>query len=475
MNKRAARAHLQTWYQAMNQRHIPRRVSRCLAWGFLAFLTLMPALEAGEQQREETSPSPTRGLPDRLTLAQARELALGNNPDLRDAKARIEAALATLQQARSARVPSVDLSASARRQQRIGDPVSGGILDAPYEQHTLAAQLTWLLHTGGRIDSEITAATAGLRADKARLTDARRLLDRSVSETFRSVLLAKERIEVARRDAAFNAELEEEAKRRRAAGAAGREHVLNFQLRTTQARTQVVQAEERRAAARIALAQLLGRIPAELPERVELVFADSAFYADGVPEVEEEIRHALAERPDLQALRETRNAARQGVRQAKSGRKPTVSLTAGADWTATENSGLSDGSDDNAYVSLQATWQAVDGGETAATIEAALAQVERTRQQLTSARLAIDAEVRQRHRRLVTAKAEFELARETLDLTKAIRKIVLDRYRAGKSTITRVNEVQTDLTRAESELAAARIRLYLARRDLATAAARTAP
>ena len=409
-------------------------------------------------------------LPDRLSLAEARRLAAERNPTLDSARERVRAALAAVRRAESERWPTLDVTASANRMEDIASAGSFQFVETPYETYSLKAQLDWLLFTGFRIRSGIVGAEAGANAAALNLHDARRLLSQAVGAAFHQALLARENVEVAERDASFNERLKKEAEKRRDAGTVGREDVLNFSVRAVQADNQAISARRDLRTARIALAELLHLTPAELPERVTLAEPESA--PETVPDATAEVQFARRHRPDLRAARRQLDQAKAELTSARSDNYPQVSGFASAARTRTENSGTADGTGNDISLGIAVAWNAFDAGLTNAEVEAAAARVAESRYKLAGLATRISAEVRRQHEQLDSALKQLDLARKVLEMTREIRNIVTRKYRVGQVTITRLNQTQTDLVRAESQYAAAGIRVRLARQNLDAATGR---
>lgn len=422
--------------------------------------------DAVRAQKDSTS-----DLPDRLSLEEARRMALERNPTLDSARERVRAALAAVRRAESERWPTLDVTASARRMEEVALAGGGGqLVETPYETYSLKAQLDWLLFTGFRIRSGIAGAEAGADAASLNLHDARRLLNQAVGTAFHQALLARENVEVAERDASFNERLQKEAEKRKDAGTAGREDVLNFTVRAVQADNEAIGARRDLHTARIALAELLHLTPAELPNRVSLAEPDSE--PETVPDVAAEVQFARSRRPDLQAARRQLEQAKTELTSARSDNYPQVSGFASAARTRTENSGAADGTDDDISLGIAVSWNAFDAGLTKAGVEAAAARVAETRHELAGLTTRISAEVRRQHEQLAAALEQLELAENVLNMTREIRDIVTRKYSVGQVTVTRLNQTQTDLVRAESQYAAAGIRVRLAEQNLDAATGR---
>lgn len=460
----------------MNHSVYPRRRMRArghtlaLAFGRVLALLFLSACLAFSSNAVCAQTNSAADLPDRLSLEEARRLAVERNPTLDSARERVRAALAAVRRAESERWPSLDVTASANRMEDVAGAAVGQFVETPYETYSLKAQLDWLLFTGFRVRSDIAGAEAGAEAATLNMHDRHRLLSQAVGSAFHQALLARENVEVAERDASFNERLQKEAEKRKTAGTAGREDVLNFSVRAVQADNEAISARRDLRTARIALAELLDLTPAELPDRVSLTEPDAP--PETVPDVAAEVQFARSRRPDLQAARRQLEQAKTELTSARSDNYPQVSGFASAARTRTENSGAADGTDDDISLGIAVSWNAFDAGLTKAGVEAAAARVAETRHELAGLTTRISAEVRRQHEQLAAALEQLELADKVLNMTREIRDIVTRKYSVGQVTVTRLNQTQTDLVRAESQYAAAGIRVRLAEQNLDAATGR---
>jgi len=125
-----------------------------------------------------------------LTLAQAQQLALQHNADLRVAESQVAAALAQVRTAREFPNPSLSLSTAKIATDGKGNGTMAGnrFLERSYDSIITLSQLFEIGKRGLRQES----ARAGQRAAEAQRADARRLLLQSVSQAYVAALEARE-------------------------------------------------------------------------------------------------------------------------------------------------------------------------------------------------------------------------------------------------------------------------------------------
>ena len=193
-----------------------------------------------------TSPSPTNVV---LTLSNAIELALANNPALRASGSRIDAASGRAYQAKLWPNPELELSAEDW-------PVSGGggFSDA---KQTIGLAQTFPFPGKKKLDRQIGAS--GVRLTQAELSLRRLELMRDVKTAFFQVLAAERLVAVETELVIVAESSATTASKRVAAGAAADEEQLRAEIPLEQARTELAGFQRELLAAHQTLAMLLGR------------------------------------------------------------------------------------------------------------------------------------------------------------------------------------------------------------------------
>jgi len=193
-----------------------------------------------------TQPSPTNVV---LTLADALQLALANNPELRAGGARIDAASGRAGQAGLWSNPELELNAEDW-------PVSNGRGFSDAKQTIGVAQV---LPFPGKKNLDHQIGVSGVRLTQAELSLRRLRLVRDVKAAFFQVLAA-ERLVAVEGELVTVAESSAFAARKRvAAGAAADQEQLRAEIPLEQARTELSGFQRELVTARQTLAMLLGR------------------------------------------------------------------------------------------------------------------------------------------------------------------------------------------------------------------------
>ncbi|ACN16479.1 MdtQ [Desulforapulum autotrophicum HRM2] len=389
-----------------------------------------------------------------LTLDQAFKTALARNPDILEAKARIESARAVVKQARSAYLPTVSLTGNVKAIDATIQPdwMPTYRLNESYNETGVGLGLTWLIFDGFAREANALAANYGVEQRKQMLAETRRLLLKAVATAFYQAQLAVEGMVVARENQQFNQVLERDSRIRWEVGTVPEAEMLNFSVKALQAESDFLTAQRDFKIVKTVLAQLMGLPGALLPPNLYPVriskgqrHPPDSFDAD--------YQFALEHRPDLKALDQGALALDQRLRAQKGANSPTIALVSGADYLFQDDITVIDQEEHDTYVGIVASWDLYTGGRTSGKIEAVNAQIRALDHQRQGLLLSISSAIHQSRDRADTAFETYERQNKTLELTRRIRDHVETAYRAGTLPLTRLNQAQTDLVRASGAVA----------------------
>ncbi len=403
----------------------------------------------------------TRG----LTLAELRARVLSGSPSVQESLQRIEAANAVLKQARSAYLPAVSLSGYSGYVEASAHPDFS--LSNRYRENMTqtsgSLEVSWLLFDGFARRARTLAAKYGRQQSREAADETRRLLILSATVSFRQAQLARENIQTAEQDAAFNRKQEDDARKRFDAGMLPEADVHNFSIRLLLAENSAAQARLNYQTAGAVLAQLMALPEAQLPEAlhpVEILFEALA----PVPEMTSELEYALSHRPDFQAVASGLQALEQRARAAKGDLLPQIALAGELNYTESEDySVVSNFGDYDSFVGVVAKWDLFSGGRKLGAVREASAEMRALEAQQEALRLSIRSAVRQLIDEAKTAGEIYVRQKKIYELTAQVRDSIEKAYRAGAVSITRLNEAQTDLVKARTGYSSSYINCLLMR------------
>lgn len=402
-----------------------------------------------------------------LTLEQAFTMAVASNPDILVAKQRIDEAGAVLKQARSAYLPTVSLKGSVKALDTTVQPDWNPYLrmDESFNEVGVGLELTWLLFDGFSRKANTLAAAHGVERQKEAVAETRRLLFKAVATAFYQAQLAVEGMVVARHNQEFNQTLEKDSRIRWEVGTVAESEMLNFSIKSLQAESDYKTAERDFKVVKTVLAQLLALPGSHLPKELYPV---RIYRSRQNPMVgfEADLDFALDHRPDLKALDQGILAMNQKLAAQKGTFYPTVALITGADYQFQKNITVTDQEEHDTYVGIVASWDLYTGGRRGGKIEEIGAQIRTLDHQRNQLVLAISSAIRQSRDRAEAAFEIYERQQKTLEMIQKVRDHVEIAYRAGMLSLTRLNEVQTDLVRGAGAVAATWIDYRMALVDL---------
>ncbi len=445
-----------------------------------------------------------------LTLEAARAFAVVANPDIHAARARLDASLGRIDEARALFAPIVSLKHTSSRtflttpnqprltsaiqsvaqlQTGAEDPLAGidpifrpllqplfgarglGANTSAFSDHTSALTVTWTLFDGFIREARLMAAKYQRDAMSASFTDVARLIVQAIDTAYYQAQLGHEQLRIARADETFSQEQFEETRKLRDAGRATQADVQNFRVRVLAAQANVAAAVGLRDTGRVVLAELMGLSGAELPAALALSpLATESVTEMLLPDVDDWVDRALESRPDLRRLAAISRREEENVRAAKGAFSPVVGVS--GSWGFNRSSNIHYGEDDqSALGGLEIQWDLYTGGGRQARVRTAEAHRMEAVAMLQRTRLAVESQVRGVTIELGDAQQQIRLQRENVKIALETRRIVQAAYVAGRETLTRLNQTQRDYIDADVNLSLARIRLRQAWTDLRAAAA----
>ena len=170
---------------------------------------------------------------------------------------------------------------------------------------------------------------------------------------------------------------------------------------------------------------------------------------------------AIKNRPDLQAVEAGINAAVHRKNAAKGSWLPSIGLSAGLNYT--KQTGADPVQEErNRYAGVTANWDIFTGGKRSRAFQQKKAEVYALEAEKQQKILSIQSGIRQAIASAEAAKEQWKRQENALGMTRQVRDDVELLYTTGSATLTRLNEAQTDLVRAEGLAANSRVQYLLA-------------
>lgn len=417
-----------------------------------------------------------------LSLGQAMQAVLKQNPELAVSQARIQQADAGLKQAEGARMPRINLSLTASRS---NDALNAFGLKLGQERITAAdfvpatlndpqainnintrVEVQAPLYTGGQISARQAEARAYLQAAQKGDEAARQELLLSTLKAYQGVHLARAYIRVAEQSRDAAAEYARVTDSLHKQGMAVKSDRLAARVNLEDARLRVSEARRHEANALDQLKLLMGR---PLADSVDVADAAMPKLPSGS---EEDLRaEAIAQHPGLKALRGQMDAATAGVDAARGAKRPQVSVMARQDWND-RNLGLDAASYTVAGV---LSWNAFDGGVNDAVIDRAQAARLEQAAKLRQAEDGIAFQITEARRRALEADERQAVRQAAVQDAEEARRLTQVRYQNGITTLVDLFSAQAQLDKTRAGLAQAQFDRSVARGEVLHAAGLLTP
>lgn len=399
--------------------------------------------------------------PSALSLQQAVQIALGENPVLAAAKSQVEIAEQRVIQGRSGFLPRLNVSEGLQRTNNPTQVFSNKLnqenftesdfainrLNQPNAINDFATNFTatWPIYDGGRSWHGWQQAKIGKDASAYALERSRQQVIARTTAAYAGVLLAIENlavVEAALKTAGANLSI---ASNRYGSGMAVKSDLLQAQVRQSDLEQQKLMAESQIEVGRSILNAAMGvpdQLRFELTDRLETPLS-----LDGT--IESWLSISQDRRLDLKELNAREAMAKEEIEKAKAAYLPSLDLI-GNYQIHTEDF---DGSADNYSVGAVVSLNIFSGLETSAKVseaQAALRQVQALRRQMQSQ---VALEVRQTYVQAASAFQRISVARQMVVQAEESLRIVANRYATGLLTIVDMLTAETTLQQARTTFA----------------------
>ena len=329
----------------------------------------------------------------------------------------------------------------------------------------------WLLFDFGRRAGTEQAARANVFVANVQFTGVHHKLIYAVSRDYFALGAMRGRLHVAEQALKTAEVVQDASEMRRANGLTTVVEVAQARRQTAQARFNLERAKGAEHAAYAALIASMGIAP-----NTGLQVTDSseqALPAEPSGDVDQLVRDALANRPDIIAALGKIKAAEGTLKSANANYYPTISLVA----QAYENVGSlsTDGSPyysvyrPGANILLKLDWPLFDGGAREARVATARSEIAVAQASLDQAKDAAVQQVTDAYDALKTGFAEYAAALALTEASQTAYDASLDAYRNGVGTYMDLVNAETALTQAQSERVNAHANVFTAAAALAFA------
>ncbi|MDB6154553.1 MAG: tolC [Chthoniobacteraceae bacterium] len=411
-----------------------------------------------------------------LTLDEAVQIALRQNPDIRRAKQEIERTRGVVIEVRAQALPLVAATSSYTQQDRnllesggqsssissvTGESSgtaqssnaassSGGSSAGSHDKSwRVAIEAKQVLYAGGQVRAALNIAKLTQESSFYTLRDTVDRVITQVRQQFYAVLLNRSLIVVQEESIKLLESQLADQRSRFDAGTVPRFNVLRAEVELANVVPELIRARNNLLIAQLQLAKTLALEPAGSPD-VAPVNARGELLGNGAPlPLGQALAHAKAQRASLKVQRQNLLLEAEQIKVALAGYKPRVTANAGYEL---QNSRLSQDLDDTVngwFFGFQGTWNIFDGLETHGKVIQARARLESARVNYLDSVQQVELEVQQAFAKVNEARQLIASQGKTIEQAQEALRLARERLDAGAGTQLEVLDARTALTRSQ--------------------------
>ena len=406
------------------------------------------------------------------TLAELIDIAEHNNPHTRIVWEQAKQKAEELGVAKSAYFP-VLAGVAAFADERIVNPFPEPLSPRGYNMVEVPAvvpevTLDYLIFDFGKREAKIDAATAEKLAAGANFIQANQQVAFAVASAYYKLLTEQEQLEAARQTLKTAQTTQDAAEAQLHNGRSTLPDVLNARAETSQATFDLESADGDEKIARVTLTEQLGVEPS--PDIVIDGQKDAPLPDALTLPIDELIKRAMADRPDLMAQVAEIRAADDAIRSAKSEYLPRISLAANAAqtsvWPTADAGKLGAASEPTWSAQVAVEWRLFDGGARKNELAAARSKKREAQDELREKRDQTTREVWSAYIGFRSALRKQQAAVALLDSANSSYSASLEAYKYGVKNLIDVVTAERQLAQARSSSVSARSQLFLEAVDL---------
>jgi outer membrane protein len=415
----------------------------------------------------------TNAGPEVLTLERAIEIAMRQQPSLRQSKAQLEGAQGRVDLSRVGARPTVQLSGSVGTGNVRGGGGTGtgtGTTDSGFFTHSentgLGASASWRIYDFGQTAANIRAAELTADATAAAVGTITLDVRTNVETAYLEAVARRKLVQVAEATVKSEDGHLDQARRFVAAQAKDPIEVAQAQARDANAKSALAQAQSNEA---ISLANLRSAIGWVDPANSPIVSANWPTPSEAEPPgLAALVDTARKTRPEIVQLDKEVEAADANLTAARAERRPVLSATANTQW----NPGTNDWSPEPSWsAGLTLSWNLFDGGRAAADARIARANVQGALAQRDALLVTLTSELDSARSQIVANRANVQASTEAVVAARAQLQLADARYTQGLGSQIELADAQTAVTTAQGNLVQAEFQLATAWAQLRRATA----
>jgi len=383
---------------------------------------------------------PVLAAPVELSLDESIALALTNNPDIKIVKSDREKTYWAVKQAEAGKGFTVNYTHTDERYNTPPTSTSPRYTWTTKFDNEIALSIP--IYSGGNLESQIDQAKLSLKVADLNIEATKQQLKQSVTTYYFNVLQYRNELQVSQETVDNYIGHLKNVQAQYNAGTVAKSDVLASEVSLANAQDSLIKAHNNYQLAVSNLNNAIG-----LPLDSELKLKEDLKYEQYSQTLDDCARYALANRPELAEYQAKIAIARDDVKIAKSGYRPTVEFSAAQDWYDDE---LPGSKNSNWLVALTTSWNVFDSGLNKSKVKQAQYSVDTALEQARQKRDAILLEVRQYYLSMQEAEKRISTSQVAVNQAQENLRIAEVRYSAGVGTNLDVLDAVLSLNQAKT-------------------------
>jgi outer membrane protein TolC len=394
--------------------------------------------------------------PDRsrdLTLTQAVELAIRQNPQILKQKQEIERTRGLVIEVRAQALPRVAVASSYTQQdENLIETFPFGATTLQQDTNwNVSIQATQLIYSGGQTNAALRAARI---AQDSSLYALRDTIDQVISQTrteFYQVLLNRALITVQEESVRLLSDQLKDQRNRYEAGTVPRFNVLRAEVELANVQPELIRARNNFEISQLRLAKTLGlEYETQRPGQSPLNAVGELVITPRNPSLSESVAMAKERRAFLKVQRQSILSQVEQIKVALAGYHPRINANAGYEIV---NRRFSQDLTDNVngwFFGATGNWNIWDGLETYGKVKQVRAQLESAKINYDDSVRQVELEVQQAYDNIQVAKKTIQSQLKNVEQANEALRLANERLAAGAGTQLDVLDARTALTRART-------------------------
>ena len=405
------------------QIHWKKRLAQALAVGFLVLNTASVMAATVE-----------------LSLDDSIALALMNNPAIKIANSDKESSNWAISEAKGGKLPSVSLTHKDTHSDTpfVNTTNTGGASDT----FSNSISLSMPIYSGGGIEAQIEQAKLKYKVNDIGVDKSRQQIKLDATTGYFSILGAQNTLKVSQESVDMMQDHLQKVQAQYGVGVVAKSDVLRSQVELADYQQKQISAQNTYDLAVSSFNNVVG-----LPLGTEVKLKDELKTGTYALSLDDSIKYAMAHRPDVAQDNYNIDVAKQGVKVAKSGKLPSINLSASQGWSDSSFPGTTD----NGWsIGLMSTWTPFDSGVTNAKIKQSDASLAKAVLEAKQSKDGYELEVRKYYLSMNEANKRIGYSQLAVEQAQEDYKIAEVRYSAGVGTNTDVIDAQVALSTAKT-------------------------